>query len=291
MFSVDKSASVEQSESRTGGGAVPGGPASDRGSGRRKFAVATMVGACSLAWGQVSTEALRVIRLGQSLPLTGPHSVLGRSYRESAAARFEEANALRRQTGLQFELISLDDRGNPDATVVNARRLVKTDGVHALFGFVGEGADRAGAIVAAESGLPYVAPASGAVELRSSRRPGVFVFRASHADEIRYIAQHAGLIGLNRLALAYELTFLGLEMRNSILELQDPTRRTDVTLTVIDTAGSDYTVPGAVATIIERNPQAIILGSNDVASSALVRAVRAAGYKGYSRCPTSAAKA
>jgi ABC-type branched-subunit amino acid transport system substrate-binding protein len=40
-------------------------------------------------------------------------------------------------------------------------------------------------------------------------------------------------------------------------------------------------VPGAVATIMEKNPQAIILGSNDVASSALVSALRTAGYKGY----------
>jgi ABC-type branched-subunit amino acid transport system substrate-binding protein len=165
--------------------------------------------------------------------------------------------------------------------LANARRLAGTEKVHALFGFVGEGADRAGALIAAEADLPYVAPVSGAVELRSPRRPGVFVFRASHADEIRYIVRHAELIGLVKLELAYELTFLGLEMRNAILEFQDAARRTDVTLTAIDTAGSDYTVPGAVATIMEKGPQAIVLGSNDVASSALVRAVRSAGYKGY----------
>lgn len=234
---------------------------------RQTLALAAAAGAGSEALAQANVESVKTIRLGQSLPLSGPHSILGRSYRESAVARFEEANAQQRQTGLRFELISLDDRGQPDTTLANARRLAGTERVHALFGFVGEGADRAGALIAAEADLPYIAPVSGAVELRSPRRPGVFVFRASHADEIRYIVRHAELIGLGKLALAYELTFLGLEMRNAILEFQDAARRTDVTLTAIDTAGSNYTVPGAVATIMEKDPQAIVLGSNDVASS------------------------
>jgi branched-chain amino acid transport system substrate-binding protein len=277
-------------EKAFGGGRIPTddespGPSPDSafvgGVRRRTLAVATAAVASGLAWGQARTDVVRTIRLGQSLPLSGPHSVLGRSYRESAAARFEEANEQQRQTGLRFELISLDDQGQPELTLANARRLAASERVQALFGFVGEGADRVGAMAAEEADLPYVAPVSGAVELRTAKRPGVFVFRASHEDEIRYIMRHAELIGLSRLALAYELTFLGLEMRNAILDFQDPARRTAVALTVIDPAGSNFTVPGAVATILEKDPQAIILGSNDVASSALVRAVRVSGYKGY----------
>jgi branched-chain amino acid transport system substrate-binding protein len=242
---------------------------------------AVSVSGSSLAQGQSNSGSVKTIRLGQSLALSGPHSVLSQSYRESAAARFEEANAQQKATGLRFELISLDDQGQPEVTLTNVKRLVVAEKVQALFGFVGEGADRVGAMAAAQANLPYIAPVSGAVELRTSRRPGVFMFRASHADEIRFILRHAKLIGLARLALAYELTFLGLEVRNAILELQDSDRRADVTLTTIDPTGSNYTVPGAVATILDKDPQAIILGANDVASSALVRAIRAAGYTGY----------
>lgn len=260
--------------------ASPNGPFT-LGTGGQALAVAAAASATRLAWGQANSDGVKTIRLGQSLPLSGPHSVLGRSYRESAAARFDEANAQQRKTGLRFELVTLDDQGQPEETMANVKRLATAEKVQALFGFVGEGADRVGAMAAAEAGLPYVAPVSGAMELRTAMRPGVFVFRASHADEIRYIARHAKLIGLGRLALAYELTFLGLEMRNAILEFQDPANLSDITLTVIDPNGSDYTVPGAVATILEKDPQAIILGSNDVASSALVKAVRAAGFKGY----------
>lgn len=226
-----------------------------------------------------SVASTGTIRLGQSLPMSGPHSVLGNAYRLSAAAAFAEANRLARE--VRYELVSLDDGGDPEQTATNVRLLSTTHGVNALFGFVGEGASRAGAIAAEAAGLPYVAPVSGAVELRSSLRPGTFVFRASHADEIRYIAHHAALIGLSRLALVYESNFQGLEMRNAVLGLVEQSRQTEVALTSIDTEGSDFTVPGAVSTIRATNPHAIVLGTNDVAAAAFVRAVRVAGYKGY----------
>lgn len=246
----------------------------------RPMGVAIAAGAGGQARGQASSDGIKTIRLGQSLPLSGPHSILGRSFREAAAARFSEANTQARQTGLRFDLVTRDDKGQPDLSFENARQLAVSEGVQTLFGFVGEGADRAGAIAAAQHKLPYVAPVSGAVELRTPLRPGVFLFRASHADEIKYITRHAKLIGLTKLALAYELTFLGLEIRNAILELQGAAQLADIDLTVIDSNGSDYTIPGAVAFILQKNPQAIILGCNDVASSALVKALRNAGYKG-----------
>lgn len=248
---------------------------------RRSLLGAVGLAAAAPVWPQTGPGAVRTIRLGQSLPMTGPHSLLATSYRQSAAAAFKEANELGQARGVRYELVSLDDGGDAEQTTTNVRHLVAGQGVNALFGFGGEGANRAGAMAAESVGLPYIAPVSGAVELRSARRPGTFVFRASHWDEIRYIARHAETVGMSRLALVYESTFLGLEMRNAMLELLEGTRREDAVLTSIDTAGSEYTVPGAVATVIQSNPHAVVLGSNDVASAAFVRALRVAGYKGY----------
>jgi branched-chain amino acid transport system substrate-binding protein len=248
---------------------------------RQVLLAASALGASTLATGQTQGTRTSVIKLGQSLPLSGPYAVLGRSYQAAALATFDEANSSRELGGARFELISLDDEGQPDITTSNVKRLATQHGVNALFGFVGPGADRAGAMAAEAAGLPYIAPVSGSVELRSARRPGTYVFRASHADEIRYIAHHAELIGVTRMALVYELTFLGLEMRNSMLDLLQGNSRKEIILANIDTAGSEYTVPGAVATIMSNQPQAIVLGSNDVASASFVRGIRAAGFKGY----------
>lgn len=248
---------------------------------RRSLLAAMGLAAITPAWSQPTGGPDKTIRLGQSLPMTGPHALLSTAYRHSAAAVFKDANERAQGQGMRYELVSLDDGGDPEKTTANVARLVAGQGVNALFGFGGEGANRAGAMAAEAAGLPYIAPVSGAVELRSPLRPGTFVFRASHSDELRYIARHAETIGLSRIALVYELTFQGLEIRNAMLGLLDGDRRENAVLASIDTAGSAYTVPGAVATVMQGHPQAVVLASNDVASAAYVRALRGAGYKGY----------
>jgi branched-chain amino acid transport system substrate-binding protein len=247
---------------------------------RRRAVAAAALTLCSPSWSQNSATQTRIIRLGQSLSLSGEHSVLSASYRDAVTAAFIDVNRFERTTGVRYELTTMDDQGLTELTAENTKTLIESVKVHALFGYCGPGADRVGAQSAALAGVPYVAPVSGSVELRSPLRPGTFVFRASVADEIRYIVNHAKQIGLTRLALVYELSFLGLEMRNSMLEALDAARRADLVLSIIDATGSAYTVPGAVAAVLAINPQAIVLGSNDVASAAYVRAARGSGYGG-----------
>ena len=224
--------------------------------------------------------SLGSLRLGQSLPLSGPHAVLGNAYRTAAVAAFEDL-AGQAANGPRVELISLDDGGQPERTAVNVKLLASEYRVKAAFGFVGGGADRVGSRAAAVEGLPYVAPVSGSIELRSAHSPGTFTFRASHADEIRYIARHVETIGLTRLALVCEYNFLGWELRDTVLELIEAGRQRDVVLTSIDREGSPYSVPGAVEAALAKQPQAVILGANAVAAAAFIRAARAAGFKGY----------
>lgn len=249
---------------------------------RRHFVVsscAATVGVCAAARARDTSGALR---LGQSLPLSGPHAVLGTAVRASAMATFAELARTDSSSSVpRIELISLDDGGQPERTAVNVKLLATEHRVQALFGFVGSGADRVGSRAAVTEGLPYVAPVSGSVELRTSRSPGTFTFRASHAEEIRYIAKHAETIGVTRLALVYEYNFLGWELRDTVLDLLEAGGNRQVALTSVDREGSAYSMPGAVEAVLTKQPQAIILGSNAVASAAFVRAARSAGFKGY----------
>lgn len=248
---------------------------------RRPFiatAVGTLLGFRSEA--QTRDLSATVLRLGQSAPLSGPHAAVGTAFRAAAVAAFGD---LMRQDpqAPRIELISLDDGGQSERTAVNAKLLASDHRVHAFFGFAGSGADRVGARAAAAEALPYIAPASGSVELRSARSPGAFNFRASHAEEIQYVVKHVGTIGLTKLALVYEYNFVGWELRDTVLDLVESALRSEVALSSIDLQGSQYSVPGAVEAILSRQPQAIILGSNPVASASFVRAARAAGFKGY----------
>jgi branched-chain amino acid transport system substrate-binding protein len=222
------------------------------------------------------------IRIGQSAPLTGTHSVLGLAYKAAALAVFKEANAAPGGVnGRRIELVSLDDQDQPERTAINAKLLASEHQVSALFGFVGAGADRVGARAAAEEGLPYIAPMSGSVELRTPQSPRTYTFRASHADEVRYIVRHTETIGVTRLAMVYEYNFLGWELRDTLLDTLSAKQQATTAFTSIDREGSEYSIPGAVAIVMARQPEAIILGSNYVATAKFVRAVREAGFKGY----------
>ena len=248
---------------------------------RRPFVAASLGALLGLrAMAQARDPSSGTLRLGQSLPLSGPHAAVGSAFRASAVAAFDDL-ARQGASAPRIELISLDDGGQSERTAVNVKLLASEHRVHAFFGFVGSGADRVGARASAVEALPYIAPVSGSVELRSARSPGTFNFRASHAEEIRYVVKHVGTIGLTKLALVYEYNFVGWELRDTVLDLVELAMRNEVVLSSIDREGSQYSVPGAVETILAKQPQAIILGSNPVASASFVRAARAAGFKGY----------
>jgi len=76
------------------------------------------------------------IRIGQTLPYSGPVSMLGNVGKVSAAY-LEMVNAQGGVNGRKIKLISLDDGYSPVKTMEQTRRLVESDEVLFLFGSVG----------------------------------------------------------------------------------------------------------------------------------------------------------
>ena len=229
---------------------------------------------------RAETGAPAPILLGQSAPITGPLSAMGIAFRDAAAAVFEEVNTRGGIAGRRVELITLDDEDRSERTAVNAKLLASEHGVSAFFGFVGAGAHRVGVRAAQEEGLPYIAPVSGASDLQTTAGGGVFTMRATHADEIRYIARHTRQVGIDRLSLAYEYNSQGWELRDTLIDTLAAEGRGVASITSVDHEGSAYTLPGAIAAIQAGNPQAIVLGADYVASAKLVGALRQAGFGG-----------
>jgi ABC-type branched-subunit amino acid transport system substrate-binding protein len=231
-----------------------------------------------LARGQ--SDANEPIRLGQSAPLTGSQAKLGVAVRDAAAAAFADVNARGGIGGRNIELVTLDDEDRPERTSVNVKLLASEHKIVALFGFVGAGAHRAGPRGAQDEGLPYIAPVSGAAELRSGTTPWVYTLRASHLDEIQYIARHTQLIGIERVGLVFEYNSQGWELRDALVDVLRKRGRDVASISSIDHEGSVYSLPGAVSAILHGEPQAVILGADYVASARFVQAMREAGYTG-----------
>ncbi len=142
--------------------------------------------------------------LGQSAPLSGPSAQLGRDYREGAMAWFEEVNRHGGIHGRKLRLVSLDDRYEPALTLRNTRRLIDTERVFALFGYVGTPTVKAILPLVDQTQIPLVAPLTGARLLREPFRPMVFNLRASYQAEIDRIVDDLVRAGRHRIAVLHQ---------------------------------------------------------------------------------------
>jgi branched-chain amino acid transport system substrate-binding protein len=229
-------------------------------------------------FGQV--EKSSPIRLGQSAPISGPLSKSAIAFREAAKAVFRQVNESGGIGARSIELITLDDAGRSESAATNIKLLASQHQVIGLFGFMGPGAHRIGAVGAQQEGLPYIAPVSGATELRSSNMPWVYNMRASHNDELHFITKHARQIGLSRLAMLYEYNSQGWELRDAFTERARSVGLSDVALVSVDQSGSDFSIKDAVMVALQEKPHGIALGADYAASGKFVKAARSAGFKG-----------
>src|SRR3954452_21516349 len=101
------------------------------------------------------------ITFGQSAAFAGPVAALGLGMREGILAAFAEANAAGGVNGRRLELVSRDDRYEPDRAIENTRRLIKDDQVFALIGEVGTPTSKAVQPIATEARVPFIGPFTG----------------------------------------------------------------------------------------------------------------------------------
>ena len=145
------------------------------------------------------------VLFGQSAGLTGPASELGQAMRLGIQAAFNEANELGGVAGRTLELRSLDDAYEPEAAVINTRRLIEEAQVFALIGAVGTPTSRAAVPVAARAGVPYIAPFTGAELLRTDAPQNIINLRASYYQETEELVAHLITdLGMRRIGVMYQ---------------------------------------------------------------------------------------
>ena len=145
------------------------------------------------------------ILFGQSAAFSGPAQDLGKNLRLGIEAAFEEANRRGGVHGRTLVLRSLDDAYEPEAAIANTRRLIADDGVFALIGAVGTPTSRSATPIAADAGVPYLAPFTGAEFLRDPRLHNVINLRASYYQETEaMVSRLIGDLGIDRVGVIYQ---------------------------------------------------------------------------------------
>ena len=144
----------------------------------------------------------RALVLGQSAALTGSQAQFGKDIRDGALAAFEQVNQSGGIHGRRVELMTLDDAGNEAKAKENSEHLIADHKVLALLGYISRPSSVAGAKIASESKVPFIAPFSGTPALYRFD-PYVFTIRASYDEELAGMVKQLVMTGYTRIGFAY----------------------------------------------------------------------------------------
>jgi len=198
------------------------------------------------------------ILFGQSAALTGPASELGVEMRLGIEAAFAEVNRSGGVHGRRLELVSYDDRYEPEAAVANIKKLIDDDLVFALIGAVGTPTSMAAEPIAKEAEVPFIAPFTGAEFLRDPKLNNVVNVRASYFEETEKIVD--SLVrdrGMTRIAVLYQDDSYG---RTGLQGVREALYRRQLTPAGTGSYVRNTTaVKTALLSLRDAEPQAIII--------------------------------
>ena len=145
------------------------------------------------------------IVFGQSAAFTGPAGQLGTGMNHGIQAAFDEVNRAGGVNGRRLELVTRDDTYEPEFAIINTTKLIEEENVFALIGAVGTPTSRSAVPVAEASGVPYIAPFTGAAFLRDPNLRSVINLRSSYNQETEEMVERLTTdLGIDRIAVMYQ---------------------------------------------------------------------------------------
>jgi ABC-type branched-subunit amino acid transport system substrate-binding protein len=169
--------------------------------------------------------------------------------------------------------VSLDDGGNEEKAKQNTLHLINQEKALALFGYIARPSSVAGAKVASEAKVPFLAPFSGTPALYRFD-PYVFTIRASYDDELAGMVQQLVATGHKRIGFAY----LNDARQVNVPLVEKLLAQHGLKPTVL--IGLDRT-SGEVTTqakeLVNSNPEVLLALANNLPLTALTREARKLG--------------
>ena len=145
------------------------------------------------------------VLFGQSAAFSGPARELGTNMRLGIEAAFSEINDAGGVHGRVLKLVTLDDAYEPEAAVANTLRLIEEEDVFALIGEVGTPTSRSATPVAADVGVPFIAPFTGAEFLRDEEWENIINLRASYYQETEeMVSRLTEDLGVTRIGVLFQ---------------------------------------------------------------------------------------
>ncbi|CAM8655838.1 LivK ABC-type branched-chain amino acid transport systems, periplasmic component [Comamonadaceae bacterium] len=242
---------------------------------RRQFSLAA--GASALAgFPAVHAQSEKII-IGQSAAFSGPAAQLGIQLHAGAKLFFDQLNAQGGIGGRSVEIRKLDDAYEPARCEENTRKLLEED-VSALFAYVGTPTSVVALPLATKAKVPFIAPFTGAMALRTPFNRYAFHVRASYNDETALIVNQLRNVGLTKVAVMYQNDAYGKAGLEGVQLALAKHNLKPVAIGTVERNSVD--VAKAVETINAASPEAVVQISAYTSCAAYIRAARKAGYGG-----------
>jgi ABC-type branched-subunit amino acid transport system substrate-binding protein len=240
---------------------------------RRSFLAGLLASGATAAWAQSPTD--RALRIGSSMPLTGPLAASAKLLVSGAQLCFDAVNKAGGVNGARIEFQVLDDGFDPARSAENCRQLVSEREVIALFANPGTAQVVAALPIAQKTGTPMFGPVTGSSALRKQKLQEVFHVRASFREELQHIVNHTRTVGIQRIGLFHTDDALGKSVRD---ELQEILAAAGSRLAAVSGVPfRDGNIAQAAKEIWQHQPQAVVLGAAGLNFGKFVAAYRALG--------------
>jgi branched-chain amino acid transport system substrate-binding protein len=142
------------------------------------------------------------VRIGMVNAQTGLSNHIGLELKEGYLAYFLRVNREGGIFGRQIRSIDFDDHFEPLETIFYTERLINTNRVFALVGYVGTANSMTALSMVNEAHMIFLGPMTGGESLRNPILPLVFNVRASYAEEIESLLGYlVNDLGLKRIAV------------------------------------------------------------------------------------------
>ena len=213
------------------------------------------------------------ILFGQSCALTGHAAELGEDMQAGLRAAFATRNELGGIHGRRLDLETLDDRFSSERSGAATRALIEEHHVFALIGQVGTHTSRSAARVCESSGVPFIAPLSGAAFLRRPDLARIVNLRADFDQEMERLVQYlVDSQGYTNIACFYENDGHG---KAGLAGVERALKQRGLQLSSVGFVRRNTTaVTRALASIGSTAPDAVVMVASHRAAAAFVRSAK-----------------
>lgn len=215
------------------------------------------------------------IVIAQIAPLSGVQASAGKAYAAGLRLGFDAVNATGGINGAPLRLVSVDDAYKPEDTVRLAKETIARESPVALAATVGTAnADaliKAGVLTA--SGVPLIGPSSGANSVIG--QPGVFLTKASYADEVNQLFMTLSGMGLTRVAVLYQDDGYGRDLLSSATTLAPKYNIELIAKSPYDRTSGN--VEPAVSALLKADAQVIFLAAISAPAANFIKSYKQRG--------------